>query len=68
MINVAGHRLGTKELESTPSTMHEVAEAAVVPVVDDVKGRVPEVYVSLKPGVSQPGDVIETRSSHPGDD
>jgi acetyl-CoA synthetase len=28
----------------------DVAEAAVVPVVDEVKGRVPEVYVSLKPG------------------
>jgi acetyl-CoA synthetase len=30
----------------------EVAEAAVVPVVDEIKGRVPAVYVSLKPGVS----------------
>jgi acetyl-CoA synthetase len=28
----------------------EVAEAAAVPVVDDVRGRVVEVYVSLKPG------------------
>ena len=30
--------------------MAEVAEAAVVPVVDEIKGRVPEIYVSLKPG------------------
>ena len=51
VINVAGHRLGTKELESACLTVHEIAEAAVVPVVDDVKGRVPEIYVSLKPGV-----------------
>jgi acetyl-CoA synthetase len=51
VINVAGHRLGTKELESACLTCNEVAEAAVVPVVDEVKGRVPEVYVSLKPGV-----------------
>ncbi len=29
----------------------EVSEAAVVPVVDEVKGRVPVVYISLKPGV-----------------
>ncbi|MGB6684392.1 MAG: hypothetical protein WBH24_12170, partial [Candidatus Acidiferrum sp.] len=29
----------------------EIAEAAVVPVVDEIKGRVPEVYISLKPGV-----------------
>jgi acetyl-CoA synthetase len=52
VINVAGHRLGTKELESACLTIPEVAEAAVVPVVDEVKGRVPEVYISLKPGVT----------------
>jgi acetyl-CoA synthetase len=50
VINVAGHRLGTKELESACLTVNEVAEAAVIPVVDEVKGRVPEVYISLKPG------------------
>ena len=50
VINVAGHRLGTKELESACLTVPEVAEAAVVPVVDDIRGRVPVVYVSLKPG------------------
>src|SRR5260370_11274377 len=51
VINVAGHRLGTKELESACLTIAEIAEAAVVPVVDEIKGRVPEVYISLKPGV-----------------
>jgi acetyl-CoA synthetase len=51
VINVAGHRLGTKELESACLTIAEIAEAAVVPVVDEVKGRAPEVYISLKPGV-----------------
>jgi acetyl-CoA synthetase len=51
VINVAGHRLGTKELESACLTISEIAEAAVVPVVDEVKGRVPEVYISLKPGI-----------------
>ena len=51
MINVAGHRLGTKEVESACLSVTEVAEAAVVPVVDEIKGRVPEVYISLKPGV-----------------
>ena len=50
VINVAGHRLGTKELESAALTVEEVAEAAVVPIPDEVKGRVPELYVSLKPG------------------
>jgi acetyl-CoA synthetase len=50
VINVAGHRLGTKEIESACLTVSEIAEAAVVPVVDEIKGRVPEIYISLKPG------------------
>jgi acetyl-CoA synthetase len=51
VINVAGHRLGTKEVESACLSIPEIAEAAVVPAVDDVKGRVPVVYISLRPGV-----------------
>ncbi len=50
VINVAGHRLGTKEIESACLLVTEVAEAAVVPVADELKGRVPEVYVALRPG------------------
>jgi acetyl-CoA synthetase len=50
VINVAGHRLGTKELESAALTVNEIAEAAAVPVIDDIRGRVVEIYVSLKPG------------------
>jgi acetyl-CoA synthetase len=52
VINVAGHRLGTKELESASLTVEEIAEAAVVPVADDLRGRVPDMYVSLKPGAA----------------
>ena len=51
VINVAGHRLGTKELESAAITVDEVAEAAAVPVVDEVRGKIVEMYISLKPGV-----------------
>jgi acetyl-CoA synthetase len=51
VINVAGHRLGTKEVESACLSIAEVAEAAVVPVVDQIKGRVQDVFFSLKPGV-----------------
>ena len=50
VINVAGHRLGTKEIESAALTVAEVAEAAVVPVADEIKGKVPDLYVALKPG------------------
>ena len=59
VINVAGHRLGTKELESACLTVPEVAEAAVVPAVDEIRGRIPVVYVSLKPGVSDGKRVTE---------
>jgi acetyl-CoA synthetase len=50
VINVAGHRLGTKEIESAALTVNEVAEAAVVPVADEIKGKVPDLYVALRPG------------------
>ena len=50
VINVAGHRLGTKELESASITVEEVAEAAAVPVIDELRGRAVEIYVALKPG------------------
>ncbi len=58
VINVAGHRLGTKELESACLMVPEIAEAAVVPVADDARGRVPEVYIALKPGIA-PSETIE---------
>jgi acetyl-CoA synthetase len=51
VINVAGHRLGSKEIESAALSVAEVAEAAVVPVNDQIKGKIPELYVSLKPGM-----------------
>ncbi|HXW67931.1 MAG TPA: acetate--CoA ligase [Thermoplasmata archaeon] len=63
VINVAGHRLGTKEIESACLTVPEVAEAAVVPIVDAERGRVPEVYVALKPGVKA-DQAIADKVSH----
>ncbi|HEY7144432.1 MAG TPA: acetate--CoA ligase [Streptosporangiaceae bacterium] len=60
VINVAGHRLGTKELESASLTVPEVAEAAAVPVVDDIRGRAVEMYISLKPGFD-PGKDVEAK-------
>jgi acetyl-CoA synthetase len=56
VINVAGHRLGTKELESACLTVDVVAEAAAVPVLDEMRGRMVEIYVSLKPGVAPTED------------
>ncbi|MEF8881706.1 MAG: acetate--CoA ligase [Halapricum sp.] len=55
VMNVAGHRLGTMELESAVSEVQEVAEAAVVSRSDPEKGEVPDVYVTLREGVDADG-------------
>jgi acetyl-CoA synthetase len=51
VINVSGHRLGTKEIESASLVVDEVAEAAVVPVAHEIKGKEPDLYIALKPGI-----------------
>ncbi|MEO8012211.1 MAG: propionate--CoA ligase, partial [Dokdonella sp.] len=48
VINVAGHRLGTREIEESIATHPSVAEVAVVGVHDDLKGQVPIVFATLK--------------------
>ncbi len=48
VINVAGHRLGTREIEESVATYPAVAEAAVIGVKDDLKGQVPIVFATLK--------------------
>ncbi|MBN1408891.1 MAG: acetate--CoA ligase [Calditrichaceae bacterium] len=62
VINVAGHRLGTKELESAALMVDEVGEAAVVPVPDPIKGVKPHIFVSLKPGF-EPSKELEKKVS-----
>ena len=48
VINVAGHRLGTREIEESVSSHPGVAEAAVIGVRDVLKGQVPVVFATLK--------------------
>jgi acetyl-CoA synthetase len=50
VINVAGHRLGTMELEAALLTHPAVSEAAVVTQPDDVKGMVPVAFVVPRAG------------------
>jgi acetyl-CoA synthetase len=50
VINVAGHRLGTAEIESALVAHHAVAEAAVVGFPHDLKGQGIYAYVTLKVG------------------
>jgi len=63
VINVAGHRLGTKEIESAALVVPEVVEAAVVPVADEIKGKVPDLYVALKPGVAASAEIANRVSA-----
>ncbi len=48
VINVAGHRLGTREIEEAVQAHAGVAEVAVVGVADPVKGQVPVAFVVVK--------------------
>jgi len=50
VINVAGHRLGTAEIESALVAYPKVAEAAVVGCPHDIKGQGIYAYVTLKAG------------------
>jgi len=63
VINVSGHRLGTKEIESAALLVPEVVEAAVVPVADAVKGKVPDLYVALKPGLAATPEIAKKVSA-----
>jgi acetyl-CoA synthetase len=50
VINVAGHRIGTMEVESALVDHHAVAEAAVVGRAHDLKGQAIAAFVTLKEG------------------
>ncbi len=51
VMNVAGHRIGTMELESAVAEVEAVAEAAVAGRSDPEKGTVPDVYATLREGI-----------------
>ena len=52
VINVAGHRLSTGQMEEVLAGHPAVAECAVIGVNDDFKGQIPRGFVVLKAGVS----------------
>ena len=55
VINVAGHRLGTREIEEAVNAHEAVAECAVVGVADELKGQAAMAFAVLK----QPGDAAD---------
>ncbi|MBV8077536.1 MAG: propionyl-CoA synthetase [Planctomycetaceae bacterium] len=58
IINVAGHRLSTGEMEGVLCSHQDVAECAVIGVADELKGQVPLGFLVLKAGVNRPHDEI----------
>ena len=59
VLKVAGHRIGTAELESCVVSHEDVAESAVCGIPDDVKGEVIIVFAVLKKNVQKDSDILE---------
>ena len=58
VINVAGHRLSTGQIEEVLASHPDVAECAVIGAADALKGQVPLGLLVLKAGVARPHDTI----------
>jgi propionyl-CoA synthetase len=58
VINVAGHRLSTSEMEEIVAGHYAVAECAVVGCYDEMKGQLPVGFVVLKHSYDQQSDQI----------
>ena len=64
VLNVAGHRIGTAEVESALVSHPKVAEAAVVGRPDDMKGQALVAFVTVKSGVHADGALREELRQH----
>ena len=58
VINVAGHRLSTGEMEEVLASHPDVAECAVIGARDDLKGQVPFGFLVLKSGVARAAEDV----------
>ena len=59
VINVAGHRLSTGEIEEIISSYSSVAECAVIGIDDELKGELPMGFVVLKENNTKSDDIIK---------
>ncbi|HSB50145.1 MAG TPA: acetate--CoA ligase [Nitrosopumilaceae archaeon] len=58
VLKVAGHRIGTAELESSIISHKDVAESAVCGVPDEIKGEIIIAFVVLKEGISKNSEIL----------
>ncbi len=63
VINVAGHRLSTGEMEEIIATHPDVAECAVIGVGDSLKGQLPVGFAVLKSGVKKEAEEVRSELS-----
>ncbi|HEX9396030.1 MAG TPA: propionate--CoA ligase [Burkholderiales bacterium] len=68
VINVAGHRLGTREIEEAVNMHSNIAECAVVGVADPIKGQMPLAFAVLKDAskTTSSKEVMDTVDKHLG--
>ncbi len=64
VVNVSGHRIGTAEVESALVSHHAVAEAAVIPKPDDVKGHSLCAFIILKNHIEKSNDLKKELMVH----
>ncbi len=64
VIKVAGHRIGSAEVESALVSHHSVAEAAIVPFPHDIKGQAIYAFVTLKSGIEKTDELKEKLKKH----
>jgi acetyl-CoA synthetase len=64
VLNVAGHRIGTAEVESALVSNQKVAEAAVVGRPDDLKGQALVAFVTLKGGIKAAPEIRDELRNH----
>jgi acetyl-CoA synthetase len=64
VLNVAGHRIGTAEVESALVSHQAVAEAAVVGRADELKGQALVAFVTLKSGIQPKHELRDELRQH----
>ena len=64
VMNIAGHRISTMEVESALVDHHAVAESAVIGKHHDIKGQAISAFVTLKEGIKGSARLVDTLKQH----
>jgi acetyl-CoA synthetase len=67
VLNVAGHRIGTMEVESALVSHPSVAESAVIGISHEVKGQALAAFVTLRGNVSPGQEMVDVLRNHVGE-